>query len=403
MLLDSATLWMAIGTAAVVIGALQVLQYVLYRDEIAMLLWGIAKLTGAIGAVLLGLRGQIPAPVSVTVGCMLITLAVSSNAAGTVRFNGNPVSWTAICAPPIVMTAGFLAVPNIDTNIQAQTIINGVCVIGPLSWSAIRAHRANAQVLLRWRRGLAIVQWIWVATMVLRMVAAVRDPAATDPTGQSVAQTVTALYLLSLVVTLGVVEMLSSRERVDRQLAELALRDMATGTYNRAGLARHVAGLAERRASVAVVLMDIDDFKAVNDRFGHPIGDEVLAGFVRIATAELRDTDLLARYGGDEFCAVLPGTDLPAATVIAERIRSTFAEGQVCPGDDTRCSVSMGMSSISLDGPASFDTVVRVADAALYSAKTAGADRVVAATCSPGGDDLPGGGGTPEPVRRRWR
>ncbi|MFT4087904.1 MAG: GGDEF domain-containing protein [Gordonia sp. (in: high G+C Gram-positive bacteria)] len=378
MYLDSATLWTAIGTVAIVIGALQVTQYRLQRDEISMLMWGSAKLIGAIGAVMLALRGHVPDLVSVTVGNALIVLAVSLNATGTLTFNGSRAPLPTILLPPAVMTAGYLLTPHIDQNLAMQTYLNGVCVVAVLSWSAIHAHRANRTQLLMWRRGLAIVQWLWVATMLVRMAASLVQPNATDPTGNSPAQTITALCLLTLVVTLGVVEMLASRERVARRLAEAALHDAATGVLNRAGLALRLDALRSRCRETSLILMDLDDFKAVNDRFGHPKGDEVLNGFVRIVESELRDGDSLARYGGDEFCALLPNTPAAEAAAIAERIRERFSVRPIVAASSARCTVSVGVTSLLLHDAAAFERAVVAVDAALYAAKAGGRNNVVA-------------------------
>ncbi|WP_341257089.1 GGDEF domain-containing protein [Gordonia malaquae] len=382
-MLDSTTLWAAIAAAAVVIGVLQVLQYLLQRDEVSMLLWGSAKLIGAVGAGLMAARGSIPDFVSVVIANALIVLAVTSNAAGMISFDGRRLPRWAIAAPPAVMTIGYLATPDIYTDIAAQTFINGICVIVTLSAAALHAHRANRIDRLVWRAGLAVALWLWVATMAARMTASVWTPAATDPQGSSGVQSVTALMLMILVVMTGVLEMLASRERVDHRLADAAVHDAQTGTLNRAGLQRRLAEFAGTDTGVAVMLMDLDDFKAVNDAFGHPVGDDVLEAFVTIVRRRLRPGDVLARYGGDEFCALLPGAATAEVTGIAEAIRAEFSRAHDGVATAVRCSVSIGAATDVPIGRVSFDDAVAVADASLYAAKKSGRDEVRTFTASP--------------------
>jgi len=162
-------------------------------------------------------------------------------------------------------------------------------------------------------------------------------------------------------------------ERLDR----VSLQDALTGVANRRafdqGLARHVAP-ATSGGTFAVVIVDIDHFKAVNDRFGHPTGDAVLRWLGGLLRAATRPGDVVARYGGEEFAAILPGADASGATHWAERLRRAVRD-ELPPGVDTSVTISAGVAEWILNDDGS--AVVARADRALYAAKHGGRDRVV--------------------------
>lgn len=165
------------------------------------------------------------------------------------------------------------------------------------------------------------------------------------------------------------VQQLRAGERV---LAAQVHTDALTGLANRAGLTEALRRrLAEGPA--AVLVLDVDHLKRVNDRLGHAAGDELLRGVGRAARAVLRDRDSLGRWGGDEFVAVLPGVDLAGATAVAERVRA--AVGTVSP-------VSVGVTAAGAGDQ--LDAVLDRADRALYEAKRAGRAPVRAVGPDPG-------------------
>jgi diguanylate cyclase (GGDEF)-like protein len=173
-----------------------------------------------------------------------------------------------------------------------------------------------------------------------------------------------------------------------RDLEAAAAMDAKTGLLNAIAwehLTERELSRAQREGyPLAVLIVDIDRFKSVNDRFGHLVGDQVLRRIGRAIATELRGYDGVARFGGEEFVAVLPDVGAAAALTIADRVRqristlcvSDLAEGVAPSGDDHPLSVSIGVSSTS-SGPHEVGTLLRVADAALYEAKAGGRNRVV--------------------------
>lgn len=169
-------------------------------------------------------------------------------------------------------------------------------------------------------------------------------------------------------------------ERANRALQHLAETDPLTGLWNRRGLARRLDRRFVRsgpRPQAGILILDIDHFKAINDRHGHEGGDLVLEAFAARMKAALRSTDLIARWGGEEFLAVLPGTDGPELLRIAERLRASLAETPFpLPAGPLAVTASIG-AALMEPGAARFEEATQRADAALYAAKLQGRNRVV--------------------------
>ncbi len=164
---------------------------------------------------------------------------------------------------------------------------------------------------------------------------------------------------------------------------EMALTDPLTGCYNQRYLNRHLAGLLAPRPGqgnvgrVSLLMIDVDHFKAVNDRFGHPEGDLALRAIADTLRARVRAFDAIARYGGEEFAVVMPGTLPPEALVAAERLRSAIEnlDFRAADGSKVALTISIGVAHTGAQ-PISADALVRQADAALYAAKRAGRNQV---------------------------
>jgi diguanylate cyclase (GGDEF)-like protein len=172
-----------------------------------------------------------------------------------------------------------------------------------------------------------------------------------------------------------------SNARQHRTVEQQALVDSLTGLANRrlstAALEKELARAQRFNEPLTLVLADIDDFKRINDRWGHPTGDEVLKAFARRLQESVREIDLAGRWGGEEFALLLPGTDLEGGRRLAERIRELVREQHLATPDGSpiRVTSSFGVASFPLVTGQS--QLVAAADAALYEAKRSGKDRVV--------------------------
>ena len=161
-------------------------------------------------------------------------------------------------------------------------------------------------------------------------------------------------------------------------LRELSVRDSLTGLYNRREYEGRIGQELERchryRTPVSLLLLDLDHFKSVNDRYGHNVGDEVLRTVARQISFELRPVDFAARYGGEEFIAILPGTDPTGALAAAERIREAVAALIVNAQRDLRITISIGVAGAPDDASEPAE-LLKAADIAMYQAKAAGRNR----------------------------
>lgn len=187
------------------------------------------------------------------------------------------------------------------------------------------------------------------------------------------------MHLILLVAVSSTMNTLSNKQLITR-LRERAERDHLTGLLNRGAFldlaARHLVRPASDRGA-ALILADLDNFKAVNDEHGHSAGDAALRAFAEACTTSVRSTDLVGRYGGEEFILFLPGATQERAESIAWEISSRLSAKE---GPDGRPfpTVSYGVTSTGQDAP-DLAFMINVADAALYSAKAQGRNRVVGA------------------------
>lgn len=196
-----------------------------------------------------------------------------------------------------------------------------------------------------------------------------------------------ATYFSGLAVLLAnsIGFVLMQMEHAISQQHSLAIHDQLTGLYNRLELLDMLvrSGAQSRRSGkpLAMLMLDIDHFKRVNDQHGHLVGDEVLRQVAQRAQERLRRSDVLARYGGEEFLALLPDTDVAGAIVVAEAIRRGIeALPIVVGGTPIPLTISIGVhAGVFGDNPDASDAMIAASDRALYQAKEQGRNRVVAA------------------------
>jgi len=172
-------------------------------------------------------------------------------------------------------------------------------------------------------------------------------------------------------------------ESLNQRLREQTIRDPLTGLHNRRYFEESIARDAARATRVdeplALLLIDLDHFKNVNDTHGHAAGDLVLQSLARVISADVRVSDLVCRFGGEEFVVSLPGASLMAALARAEQWRNTFGESFVeAAGVPVRCTLSAGLAMFHGAGD-TIEAALARADAALYKAKHAGRNCVIAA------------------------
>lgn len=176
---------------------------------------------------------------------------------------------------------------------------------------------------------------------------------------------------------LCVIHDVTQQNRLRNELENAASRDPLTGLWNRRHFLILLANARDRKlhhdTECSLLILDVDHFKRINDRFGHDKGDEVLVMLAKTLEKRVRETDAVCRWGGEEFAILLPKTDIDNAAHLAERLRVSVAEIQV--PDLPRFSVSIGVARHARDE--TIESLFRRADAALYQAKAAGRNQVI--------------------------
>jgi diguanylate cyclase (GGDEF)-like protein len=242
-----------------------------------------------------------------------------------------------------------------------------------------------------WFTGISFA--ILAVLMVARAVIIIRSP--DEAIGLHVNTAINTLpfligCLLQFSVVFGLLLMLNHRLIAD--VYKMASHDVLTGTLNRRRIEEESVRLKARcvrtRESLAIMMIDIDSFKSINDRFGHPAGDKVLCALAEIAQKSIRPDDYFARYGGEEFCMLLTATTESEAFELAERLRLAFAEFTLMLGKERiNVTVSIGVAD-SKDIGLEFSDLVTAADQALYRAKQNGRNQVIAYSSMPVDDTL---------------
>ena len=348
--------------------------------------WAAALLVNAIGHLLIMLRGLIPDVLSVVVGNLMLSSVFVGMIAAVYQFQGRPVRWARLLAPPLL---ALVFVSVYINNYPARVSFVGLVIGLQAVWALLAAlsHR-HATV----GRG----QWLLVAGLSLEvvvlggraLVAISTHSEATNILQSSALQTLTFLATFSVVLVSSVGFVFMSRDRADENNRVLAALDPLTGVANRrsliAALDRDVARAQRMREPMALMMVDIDHFKDVNDQYGHPAGDRVLCSVVNVLRQRVRAQDLVGRYGGEEFMVLLPDTGLTGAQQLARALCKAVEESR-CPADGVpgpgiAVTVSIGVFGGRLESGDSWDMLIAAADRALYQAKNNGRNRVEVAT-----------------------
>jgi diguanylate cyclase (GGDEF)-like protein len=192
------------------------------------------------------------------------------------------------------------------------------------------------------------------------------------------------LLMFAHTMLLCVLIVAMSKERLELDQRTKAQTDPLTGALNRSAFILRGGRLLERHAhegaALSLLFVDLDHFKSLNNRFGHSGGDDVLMQFVGLVNGCIRPTDFLFRIGGEEFCCLLPYTNIEQAYRVAERIRHRFETMPLRVADESvSITASLGIASTEIFGY-DLDTLSRRADMAVYAAKRAGRNRVMVAT-----------------------
>ena len=387
-----------------ILGILLMLAWRREQNSNALLLWGVGYLLGALSLALVSSRGTIPDVLSIEIGIGAVLLSYGFWLAGTRAFNGRETPPTAFLIAPLIWLIA-MQIPVVQADITLRVIIVTVCQCAMTGCVIYEFWRERAEPLLsRWP--IVVVLLTHMVVLGLRLPAALLTPMATSAdffrsSTFAVMAFATVLYTITLAFLL--LSMVKERGELRHKMA--ALIDPLTGLANRRaflGDAEDFMARAPKHGeSLTVMLADLDRFKAVNDQFGHAIGDRVLQIFAETITRTLRAPDMSGRMGGEEFAFLMPGTNAADGQRIAERIRLQFSEAaRKVGGCAVNATVSVGVATAAT--PAELTDLIGAADEALYRAKAAGRNQVAMVDCSAAPSDVTGAKSTVVvPIRTR--
>jgi diguanylate cyclase (GGDEF)-like protein len=377
MSLDTSTLYLVAAMVAAMLGAM-LLFFGRQEDIPALQWWGTAYLLGAASVALWTLSVATLGP-----PLLLALNAVGFIACGMVWnasrvFHGRKPNLPGLVLGAIVWVGAVTTLPP-DAHALRLTIGAGIVAIYAALTATELWYERRRTMQSRWPAIVVPVLHGFVLMLPILLGDLLHQHG--DLFASSIWVTVFSIELVLYVVgTVFVIFMMVS-ERTVTAHKNAASVDPLTGMFNRRGFAEATSRLIEREATagrpVTVMIFDIDHFKSINDRFGHPAGDEILKLFATVVVNSLRISDLSGRVGGEEFAALLP-CSLEEAVVVAERVREAFEGSGIV--DDTgpvATTVSIGVAG----GPAGteLEVLLAAADTALYQAKRNGRNRVEAA------------------------
>jgi diguanylate cyclase (GGDEF)-like protein len=345
--------------------------------------WGASFLCGGGATALFLVYGITSQFASTGIGNIFLVLAGVCCWQGARAFDRRRPLWLPIVlAPTLWLTAaatpGFLEEP-------AYRIILSSTLIAPfLALTAYEFWRGrDEQLASRWPVIVLFALFALVFAVRIPLIDVLPFPFGALPMEPR------ALALFNLLaffhtILLAVLTVAMTKERLELEQRTKAQTDPLTGAMNRHGLEAKGTRLVQRHrhdgAPFCLMFLDLDQFKSLNDRFGHLGGDDVLIRFVAVAHNSIRPSDFLFRLGGEEFCCLLPHTNASQAHRVAERIRHAFECTSVdIAGMAVKATVSVGIASSETFGY-DLDVLMRRADAAVYAAKRRGRNQVAVAT-----------------------
>jgi diguanylate cyclase (GGDEF)-like protein len=344
--------------------------------------WSLPFLAGAVGTACFMMREGAEQTLTVSAGNAASIAAFALVWQATRVFERRKV----LLWPVFMLPVGWMLLaywPLFTQSLSLRVVISSLIVSALTSAAAYELWRGRQEVLAS-RRMMLFVFGSFTLCFLARIPLVNVLP---FPLG-GLEPDATALGIFNLLIFIhgtsaALLMVAMTKERLESEQRGFALCDPLTGLLNRRAFLEQSKRMARRRRfgkePLGLLVLDLDHFKTINDRYGHGVGDRVLSAFAEVAQASIRPTDFIYRMGGEEFCCLLPDATLADAFGVAERIRKAF-EALVIDGrgGEVRATVSIGVASSEQMGH-DLDAMYGSADAAVYSAKARGRNMSVVA------------------------
>jgi len=377
--LDVSTLFQVTIFVEAILGLLLLFAWVQNSQIHAVAWWGGAHLLRAGSIALFGKYGFVSEAISIDLANAILLLSFAVTWTGARVFDGRPVLPMYLVAGPVTWLI-VAHLPSFSGDLELRVLLASG-IITTYTWlAAYEFWRGRSEPLVsRWPA--IFMLFAHGALFLLRTPLVAMLPwSAGSQVFESVWLTVLSFEELLFTIAIAFILLAMAKERTEFRHRTAAMIDALTGIANRRAFLQDGEELMKRAAAdprrAAVLLLDLDHFKAINDRFGHAVGDRVLQLFAEIARKHTRASDLVGRLGGEEFAAVIYDVGREQAVALAERIRSAFAEAAIeVGGYPVSATVSIGVV-VSDEQPLDVPALLGLADQALYYAKARGRNRV---------------------------
>jgi len=380
MVLDVPTLLVVSIFVTAVLGLLLIFAWIQDRSIQALGWWGAAYLLGGLSAGLLSLQQFIANPILIDLASAFLFIACGMSWNGARLFDGKSIRPFAMFAGAIIWLIAS-QIPGFADSSIGRIVVSSLIISNYTLFTAFELWSGRSEKLnSRWPAVIVITLHgvVFPSQVPLTMVLPGDRIAATLTNGWIATLAIESL-LYSIAAAFILLEM--AKERTERVHKEAALIDPLTGVHNRRAVTEFAKQILSREVRptkpMAIFMFDIDKFKSINDRFGHPVGDKVIKLLATTAKKTLRQTDVFGRLGGEEFAAFLGNTDEKGAIIVAERVRLAFIEAaKVVEGTEIGATVSIGVT-FTTNYKDEVDGLLSRADEALYEAKNTGRNRVM--------------------------
>jgi len=384
------TLFLLTIDVEAILGLLLLLVWVQNTRIQAVAWWASAHLMRACSVMLYGLYGSVPDLVSIDLANVILFSSFGVTWNGARVFNGRePLLGSLIAGAGLWLLASQWPAFEAGSEVRGQL---SSTIIAAYTWLAAYEfwRGRNEPLVSRWP---AIVLFITHGAMFLLRTPlnAIWHGKDTDSMLSSAWLSVLSMEAFLMTIATAFILLAMSKERTELRHKTAAMIDPLTGLLNRRAFIQDAEALLHQQIArdrpIGVLLIDLDNFKSINDRFGHAVGDRVLQIFAKTTSTNLRQTDLIGRLGGEEFTVVLADAGRDNAYLVAERLRNAFAaNAAMVDGAELNATASFGVSVI-IDPSQDLAKLITLADQALYLAKARGRNRVEVAPIDIGIDD----------------